>query len=149
MILLTTVVTDVNRPDTTEVTIVENNTVEAQLTVETAFTRGERYTGLSNHNTLPNRSGMMFIHDDEGQQTYVMRNMDFGLDIVFINNDCVVTEIHSARQPATGERGEEPKHQYTGTAKYVLEVPHGYTTQRITANDTVRIQHTQCNTGIT
>jgi len=108
------------------VTLVDGETGErlARVDVEVADTRKERYTGLSNHDSLANGSGMLFIHDGEASRTYVMRKMDFPIDIVFVGADRRVTAIHHARAPGPNEDGNDIR--YSGYAKYVLEVPRGY-----------------------
>jgi len=47
-----------------------------------------------------------------------MRDMDFAIDIVFINSDGKVTELYSDLQPDSSDT-------YTGVAKHVLELPAG------------------------
>jgi uncharacterized membrane protein (UPF0127 family) len=47
--------------------------------------------------------------------------MSFGLDIIFVDAEGEVTEIHDAPEPAG-----EYERSYPGRGKYVLEVPRGY-----------------------
>lgn len=101
---------------------------KAAVDVEVADTHQERYTGLSDHDSLEPGEGMLFVHDNEGDRTYVMREMAFGIDIVFVREDGSITEIHNARAPKSGEDGAEMR--YSGRAKWVLEVPYGYTDER-------------------
>jgi uncharacterized membrane protein (UPF0127 family) len=103
----------------------ENGTELATVDARVADTFDERYTGLSETESLENGSGMLFVHDEEGTHTYVMRNMDFPIDIVFVDADGRITTIHHARAPRGGENGNDLK--YPGRGKYVLEVPRGYT----------------------
>jgi hypothetical protein len=114
-----------NRQSAT-VALIDGETGEplARVDVEVADTRKERYTGLSNHDSLANGSGMLFIHDGEARRTYVMRKMDFRIDIVFVDADRRVTAIHHARAPGPNEDGNDIR--YSGRAKYVLEVPRGF-----------------------
>jgi len=55
----------------------------------------------------------------------VMRDMDFPIDIVFVDAEGRITTIHHARAPREGEDGNDLR--YPGRGKYVLEVPRGYT----------------------
>ncbi|ELY46912.1 DUF192 domain-containing protein [Natronorubrum sulfidifaciens] len=96
----------------------------AALDVEVADTPSERYTGLSDHESLDDGTGMLFVHSSEDERTYVMREMDFDIDIIFIGADGEITSIEHARAPEPGEDGNDL--QYTGQAKWVLEVPRGY-----------------------
>ena len=106
----------------TTVTAVDSDTGADLATVDVriADNGSLRYTGLSNTTSLGENEGMLFIHNSEGRYGYVMRNMAFPIDIVFINADGEITTIHHA----------EPDDDATfrGTGKYVLEVPYEYTT---------------------
>ncbi|ELY72632.1 DUF192 domain-containing protein [Natrinema pallidum] len=101
-----------------------NRIPKAVVDVAVADSGVERYTGLSDHDSLEPGNGMLFVHDEEREQTYVMRGMDFDIDIVFIDADREITTIHHARAPGPDEDGEELR--YTGRGKWVLEVPRGY-----------------------
>ncbi|MFB6129388.1 MAG: DUF192 domain-containing protein [Salinigranum sp.] len=122
------------------VTIVDDNgTRLATVRVRIADTAQKRYTGLSDTKSLPEGEGMLFIHDHESKHAYVMRRMDFPLDIVFVDADGRITTIHHAPVPPPGTKERDLK-LYRGYGKYVLEVPKGYTTRRnVTVGDRVRI----------
>ncbi|OIB57746.1 DUF192 domain-containing protein [Natrialba sp. SSL1] len=105
----------------------ESGDPKATIEVELADTPMERYTGLSDHDTLEDGEGMLFIHASEGERTYVMRDMDFDIDIIFIDADREITSIEHARAPEPGEDGEAL--EYTGHGEWVLEVPRGYANQ--------------------
>ncbi|WP_117594169.1 DUF192 domain-containing protein [Haloprofundus halophilus] len=114
--------------ETTTVTTVDGNdgTELAAVDVRIADTHNKRYTGLSNTTSLDDGEGMLFVHDSEGEYSYVMRNMEFPLDIVFVDADGTITRIHHAPlDPADESEGQLTR--YTGHGKYVLEVPMGYT----------------------
>ncbi|WP_440990587.1 DUF192 domain-containing protein [Haloarchaeobius baliensis] len=102
----------------------ENGTEKAVIEVEVADTRQERFTGLSDHESLEDGHGMWFVYDGESQHTYVMRRMDFPLDIIFVGADGRINSIHHRRAPGPNEDGNEIT--ATGTGQYVLEVPRGY-----------------------
>ncbi|AGB36158.1 DUF192 domain-containing protein [Natronococcus occultus] len=97
---------------------------KATVDAEIAETPTDRYTGLSDHDSLEDGEGMLFVHGSEDERTYVMRDMDFGIDIVFIDADREITTIHSAPEPGPDEDGADQ--EYTGQAQWVLEVPIGY-----------------------
>lgn len=112
----------------------------AVVEAEVADTSEERYTGLSDHESLENGSGMLFVHDDENERTYVMRRMDFGIDIVFVAANRTITTVHEAPEPGPNEDGEQQR--YSGVAKWVLEVPKGYTdVQGIEEGDSIGIEY--------
>lgn len=87
-----------------------------------------RYRGLSDTESLPEDRGMLFIFEDPGDRTFVMRGMSFGIDIIYADSDGVITRIHHARAPGPNEDGNDQ--QYPGYGQYVLEVNKGWTTAR-------------------
>jgi len=118
----------------TTVTVVDDDTDAELATVDAriADTFDKRYTGLSTTSSLGSNEGMLFIHNSEGRRGYVMRDMAFPIDIVFIDADGEITTIHHAEPDDDGT--------FRGTAKYVLEVPHHYTTaNEIAVGDRVEI----------
>ncbi|WP_423751098.1 DUF192 domain-containing protein [Salinirarus marinus] len=110
----------------TTVTFVDENGTElAAVQVRVADTLAKRYTGLSDTESLDDGEGMLFVHDSEGTHAYVMRKMDFPLDIVFVDASGTVTAVHHAPLPA----GDGGLKRYRGRGKYVVEVPMGYTNE--------------------
>jgi hypothetical protein len=102
-----------------------NGTTLANVSVRVANDRSERYTGLSTTDSLDPGEGMLFVHPRAGSYAYVMRDMAFPLDIVFVAANGTITIIHEA-PTEPGESGSELT-RYRGRGKYVLEVPRGYT----------------------
>ena len=108
-----------------EVTITNNcSQVLGTVDVRIADTRQKRIAGLSDTASLQNGSGMLFTYDEPSEHTYVMREMDFPLDIVFIGADGRINSIESAPAPGPNEDGNDIER--TGYGKYVLEVPRGW-----------------------
>ena len=108
--------------ETTTVEAVDGETNASLATVEARIADGpvKQYVGLSGTDALPADRGMLFVHDDSAERAYVMRDMAFGLDILFVSADGTITSIHSA------EPEERPFTRYRGTGRYVLEVPCGW-----------------------
>ena len=96
----------------------------ATVDVRVADTHRERFTGLSDTASLDAGEGMLFVHERETTHAYVMREMDFPLDIVFVAANGTVTTIHHA--PVPSETSGDELIRYRGYGKYVLEVPRGY-----------------------
>ena len=71
---------------------------------------------------------MLFVHGGVDERTYVMRNMSFGLDIVFADADGRITAVREAPKPGPDENGADQ--EYTGEARYVLEVNRGWAADR-------------------
>lgn len=121
---------------------------KAVVDVEIADSDRERYTGLSNHDSLESGNGMLFIHGDESNLTYVMREMDFDIDIIFIDANGEITTVRHARAPGPGEDGNDL--EYSGRGQYVLEVPRGYANETgIEVGDEVEIDLESNQTIIT
>lgn len=109
--------------DRATVTIEDGETGAELATIEVriADTWGKRVVGLSGTDSLPANEGMLFVHDEPGEYGYVMRNMAFGIDIVFIDADGTITTIHEAHP--------EDEQPFEGSGKYVLEVNVGFTAE--------------------
>jgi len=98
------------------------------VTAAIADTGDLRYTGLSDTESLPDNRGMLFVFDEQQDLTFVMREMDFPIDIVYADGDGVITSIHHAEAPGPDEDGENLR--YPGRGQYVLEVTRDWTTDR-------------------
>lgn len=117
---------DTGEYDHAEITITNNCSQElGTVDVRIAESRQQKIVGLSETPTLRNGSGMLFPYDESGEHTYVMRGMDYPLDIVFVGGDGRINAIESAPAPGPNQDGNDI--QRTGTGKYVLEVPRGWT----------------------
>ena len=98
------------------------------VTAAIADTDELRYLGLSDTDDLPDDRGMLFVYDNVADRTFVMREMSFGIDIVYADADGVITDIHHAPAPEPDEDGNEQR--YPGRGQYVLEVAYEWTTAR-------------------
>ena len=101
-----------------------NGTALAAVTARIADTGTKRCVGLSNTESLDDGEGMLFVHDESGEYGYVMRDMAFPLDIVFIDANGTVTTVHHAPLPPAGTSNSELA-RYRGEGRYVLELPMG------------------------
>ncbi|WP_408959584.1 DUF192 domain-containing protein [Natrinema sp. 74] len=128
-------------PDGGTARVVDNESDDeptAVIDVEVATSRQEKYTGLSDHESLEPGNGMLFVYEQEQSRTFVMREMDFPIDIIYIGADHEITSIHHARAPGPDENGNNI--EYPGRGKWVLEVPRGYTNETgIEVGDRVEI----------
>jgi len=119
----------------------ENGTRLGRLRVALAETYRQKYTGLSETERLPADRGMLFVYDEPGNHTYVMRGMSFGIDIVYVDSDGTITRIHHAPEPSPGADGES--FRYPGYGQYVLEVDLNWTTRHgVTVGDRIEIDRT-------
>ncbi len=115
--------------DSTEVVVTSpDGTERGRVTAAIADTSDLRVLGLSDTEDLPADRGMLFVYEAAATRTFVMREMDFGIDIVYVGADRRITEIHHAPAPAPDEDGEDQR--YPGTGQFVLEVVLDWTTER-------------------
>jgi uncharacterized membrane protein (UPF0127 family) len=93
------------------------------VNVEIADTAEKHYQGLSNRKNLCDDCGMLFIFPDKKDRIFVMRNMNFPLDIIWIDDDKIV-KIDKNLPP----EDENPVNNYSSDAPvdYVLEVNEGF-----------------------
>ncbi|WP_436929057.1 DUF192 domain-containing protein [Halosimplex halobium] len=119
----------------------ENGTELATVEARVADTEPKRYLGLSNTTDLMTGEGMLFVHEEVDSYGYVMRDMAFPLDIVFLGADERVTTIHHAAIP----EGSYEK-TYRGRGKWVLEVPRGWANRTgVDAGDRIAIPESAHN----
>jgi uncharacterized membrane protein (UPF0127 family) len=105
------------------VTVYNGSTDRGTVSVRISDNRSQRITGLSDTESLDRDEGMLFVHNREDTHTYVMRDMDFPIDIIFIDSNRTITTIHHAPTPPEGETYSR---EYPGKGLYVLEVNRGW-----------------------
>ncbi|ADB62500.1 protein of unknown function DUF192 [Haloterrigena turkmenica DSM 5511] len=114
--------------ETTEVRAVTADGDElGTVTAAIADTSDLRYLGLSDTEELPPDRGMLFVYESVEERTFVMREMDFGIDIVYADADGSITDIHHAPAPGPNEDGNDQR--YPGRGRYVLEANYEWTTE--------------------
>jgi uncharacterized membrane protein (UPF0127 family) len=92
------------------------------ISIEVADSAKERKIGLSDHTELENNSGMFFIFDKSDYHGIWMKDMDFAIDIIWINEVMEIVYIEENVTPDT-----YPEVFVTDKKSlYVLEVPAGY-----------------------
>jgi len=64
-----------------------------------AKTSKEQRVGLSDRNSLPQDTGMLFTFNRPDYYLFWMRHMKFPLDIIYINNNKVVTLFENVKNP--------------------------------------------------
>lgn len=95
---------------------------ESHLWVAYADTNNSREQGLSYTKKLDNDQGMLFVFEDESHPSFWMKDMNYPLDIIWIDKDKKVVEISKNIDPVT-----YPEKFYSVLPiKYVLEVNSGF-----------------------
>lgn len=107
--------------------------------VELARTDKEKQIGLSNHKSLPQDQGMLFIFDKPGSYYFWMKNMKFPIDIIFIKDDKIVSISKNAKPPAQGD-ANPPLIKPAGEVNRVLEINAGLADKnKFKSGDSVKI----------
>ena len=121
-------------PTATVIFFDTSETALAQAELQISDTTITRYIGLSQTTSLGKNQGMLFVHPSETNHVYVMRNMSFPIDIVFIDSQGTIVSIHHAHPELP------PYTPYEGFSKWVIELPYNWTLDHnISAGDTVSI----------
>ncbi|MFA4886665.1 MAG: DUF192 domain-containing protein [Candidatus Nanoarchaeia archaeon] len=97
---------------------------DQDIIVEIADTFEERAQGLMFREHLDEYAGMIFIYPKEQHAGFWMKNTLISLDIIFIDKDFKIVDIHTA-QPCVNEDECIP-YGPTEQVQYVLEVNAGY-----------------------
>ncbi|NIP37053.1 MAG: DUF192 domain-containing protein, partial [Thermoplasmata archaeon] len=81
---------------------------------------------LQHREDLPEGSGMLFIFDEPEPLGFIMPNMNFPLDIIFIAENGTVLNVEEAvpEEPGTPS-SEYVRYLSDGEAKWVVEVNQG------------------------
>lgn len=114
--------------ETTDITVCSSGNERGSVLAAIAETPQRRYVGLSDADILPDDGGLLFVYEEPDDRVFVMREMDFGIDIIYVDENREITDIHHARAPAANEDGESLR--YPGYGQYVLEVNYHWTTSR-------------------
>ena len=99
----------------------------AVFDAELAFTPEDRTQGLSDRESLPQTTGMLFIFEDTRTPTFWMYRMRFDLDFVWIGEDCAVADVHrNVPRQADGQQPSDlPRYSPTAPVLYNLEINAG------------------------
>lgn len=95
-----------------------------QFKVTIAKTPQDKQTGLSDKKTLPQDYGMLFPFDTADYFPFWMKNMQFPIDIIYINNNKIVTIFQNVQPPKSKEESL-PILKPTEPANNVLEINAG------------------------
>jgi uncharacterized membrane protein (UPF0127 family) len=127
--------------ETARVVVSDGERTLGTVTARVADSRTERVRGLSETDALAADEGMVFVYRSEASRTFWMKGVAFGLDIVFVGADGTITAIHHADAPPPDTPAEELR-RYSGRARWVLEVPAGWTSRHnVSVGDSVAVEY--------
>jgi uncharacterized membrane protein (UPF0127 family) len=101
-----------------------SNTITIPVSV--ADTEAERNQGLSGTTSLPENSGKLFVFQTPGTPGFWMKDMNYGLDFVWLNSNLKIVAITPNIPADTYPQIFYPPQQVL----YVLEVNSGFSTAR-------------------
>jgi uncharacterized membrane protein (UPF0127 family) len=93
----------------------------AEFNVEIAASNEEKLLGLSGRSSLASSTGMFFIFNYPGNWGIWMKDMNFPIDVLWIDDDFKINHIVEDMAPQSYPQVYKP----TSSARYVLELPAG------------------------
>lgn len=81
-----------------------------------------RQRGLSGLSSLPSREGLLMIFDSSDKYSIWMKDMNFSIDIVWLDSN---KEVVNIVKNADYTKGEQAVYTPVKPAKYILEIPAG------------------------
>ncbi len=92
------------------------------IRLEIVSTKRDRARGLSGRAYMPNDTGMWFIFDKDDYHGIWMKDMNFNIDIIWVDSFMKIVHIEENVSPNTYPKVFTPSRK----ARYVLELPAGY-----------------------
>ncbi len=94
------------------------------INIQIAQTDSQHHQGLSGRKSLPLQAGMLFVFNDYKKRNFVMREMNFPLDFIWIKDDYVVS---CSQNVPVLDKNQQIKHiSSPDLVNYVLEVNAGF-----------------------
>ena len=100
------------------------------ITCEVADSAVERAVGLQDREELAINSGMLFVYEEPKEATFIMHNVEFPLDIIFIAENGTVVNVEEAEveEPDTPD-ADLVRYRSNGDVKWVVEINKGLSQQ--------------------
>jgi len=95
---------------------------EATIKIEIADSKDERIIGLSGKLYLDNNTGLLFIFDNPDFHGIWMKDMNFPIDIIWLDSNLQVVDFKEKVSPASFPETYKPNKK----ALYVLEMPENF-----------------------
>ena len=96
------------------------------VTAEIAASDKDKKKGLSDRESLPISEGMLFVYDKLAIYTFWMKDVQFPIDIIWIDKDKKIVYIAQNAQPEPDRSDDELKRYRPGAeSQYILEINAG------------------------
>ncbi len=99
---------------------------ETKVFVSLADTQEERQTGLSGQTFLPPNYGKLFVFEEPGNYGFWMKDMNFPIDIIWLDENMRILGIEHSVSPSTYPNVFYPPQNVS----FVLEVNAGFSTKQ-------------------
>lgn len=120
-----------------ELTILRTDGMEVRVDVEIVDTEEERAQGLMYRESMGTYSGMLFVFEEEANNSFWMKNTKISLDLIFLNQEKIIIDIIENAQPCIEGHicpSLRPQFEYM----YCLEVNSGFVEEnRVEVGDSV------------
>lgn len=113
--------------DGTSVTLRTNRSNES-FEVEIATSPAALEQGLSGRDSMPSNRGMLFVYPTVGKRGMWMPDMNFPIDIVWLNENLIVSHVNQNVVPCLS-RAECPTYSSIQPVKYAIELNAGMATR--------------------
>ena len=108
--------------DVTTLSFTDKQGTRHELDLELAITPAEQETGLMNRASLDWGTGMLFVFDSPRMLTFWMKDTPVSLDIIFLDTDLRVINIHKYTIPEQTEQ----TYSSVGPSEFVIETVAGW-----------------------
>ncbi len=110
-----------------------------KIDVELAILPNKQARGLGGRNNLPGNQGMLFLYDTPAIYSFWMKDMEFPIDIVWIDENYRIVDITKNISPDTFPQSFQP----LKPVQYVLEVNAGFADRNnLIVNDVIDFSST-------
>ena len=111
-----------NKPEVVEISSPYVKIAGQNIKVDLAATPEAQAQGLSGRAGLKEDEGMLFIFENPGLYSFWMKDMNFAIDMIWLDEEMRVIYIKKDARPEDGLTPFGPKEN----SKYVLEVVYGF-----------------------
>lgn len=95
---------------------------EKAIVVEVADTKQKRIKGLSGHTSLEKGTGMLFIFKSDDHHSIWMKDMDFPIDVIWVNKHFEVVDLEENVRPDSYPKMYSPDKP----SRFIVEVNAGF-----------------------